>query len=67
MKAKDLKILVVGAGGIGGITAAQIAKAGYNVEVVDCIPGLADKIQEKGLRVFGNRLDFTQRMKAFSS
>jgi ketopantoate reductase len=45
MKTQALKILVIGAGGIGGITAAQMAKAGYNVEVADCLPGLAEKIQ----------------------
>jgi len=67
MEAKDLKILIVGAGGIGGITAAQIAKAGYNVEVVDCFPGLAEKIQTRGLHVFGNGHDYTQTIKAHSS
>jgi len=67
MKAKDLKILVVGAGGIGGITAAQIARAGFNVEVVDCFPGLSDKIQTEGLHVFGNGHDYTQRIKAHST
>jgi ketopantoate reductase len=43
MKNQELKILVIGAGGIGGITAAYIARAVYSVEVVDCLPGLAQR------------------------
>lgn len=67
MKTQALKILVIGAGGIGGITAAHMAKAGYDVEVADCLPGLAEKIQTRGLHVFGNGLYFQQKMRAYSS
>ncbi len=45
MDEQKLKILVVGAGGIGGITAAHIARRGLCVEVVDPCSGLAQKIQ----------------------
>ncbi len=63
----DLKILVIGAGGIGGITAAHIKRAGYNVEVVDNLPGLSGKIQDEGIHVFGETKEFTEKMTAWSS
>jgi len=34
MKHNDLSLLVVGAGAIGGITAALLRKNGYNMEIV---------------------------------
>jgi 2-dehydropantoate 2-reductase len=50
---KNSKIVVIGAGGVGGITATLMAKAGYNVEVVCKYPGLAETIKTKGLHIFG--------------
>ncbi len=44
-------ILLIGVGGIGGITAAHIARKGYNIEVVDVQPGLAEKISTCGIHV----------------
>ncbi len=67
MKPQELKILVIGAGGIGGITAARMTNAGYDVEVVDCLPGLAEKIQHQGLHVFGNGLNFSRKIRSYSS
>jgi len=67
MKTQPLKILVIGAGGIGGVTASRITKAGYDVEVVDCLPGLAEKIQTQGLHVFGHGPNFHQKIRAYSS
>ena len=34
MKKPELKFLVVGAGAVGGITAALLRKNGFNVEIV---------------------------------
>jgi len=48
MKIKNLHILVIGAGGIDGITAAHMKKAGYYVEVADNFPGLSARIQDQG-------------------
>jgi len=67
MKNKEIKILVIGAGGIGGTTAAYIARAGYSIEVVDCWPGLAQIIAEKGLDVKTPNETFIQKIKAYSS
>lgn len=64
---KHLSILVIGAGCIGGITAAHMKRAGYNVEVVDNLPGLAARIREKGLHVFGKADDFIQKMTAWEA
>ncbi|MCD4737612.1 MAG: 2-dehydropantoate 2-reductase [Bacteroidales bacterium] len=66
MKKQDLKILVIGAGGIGGITAAHISKAGYDVEVVDNMPGYAEKIRNKGIHVFGTDGNFNVQLDAYS-
>ncbi|MBN1337729.1 MAG: 2-dehydropantoate 2-reductase [Bacteroidales bacterium] len=65
MKNQGLKILVIGAGGIGGITAAHISKAGFNIEAVDSLPGYAEKISHEGIHVFGRSREFRERMPAF--
>ena len=44
---KNSKIVVIGAGGVGGITAALLAKAGYNVKVVCKYPELADDKRDR--------------------
>jgi len=67
MNDKELEILVVGAGGIGGITAAHMSRAGYNVEVADNWPGLAEKIRTSGIRVFGKTESFTQQIPSYAS
>jgi len=48
MKIKNLQIHVIGAGGIDGITVAHMKKSGYNVEVLDNLPGLSARIQDQG-------------------
>ena len=50
---RSLKIAVVGAGAVGGICAAMIAKAGYDVQVVVRREEQAVAIKEKGIRVTG--------------
>ena len=60
----ESRIAVVGAGAIGGITAALMAKEGYNVEVVCKYEELADTIRSAGFHVFGVNGDYTVPMPA---
>ncbi len=64
MIGKDSKIAVVGAGAIGGVTAACMKRAGYDVEIVCKYEDLAHKITTEGLRVFGKKGDFSVAMPA---
>lgn len=53
MLGKDSNVVVVGAGGIGGITAALMKMNGYHVEIVCKYPELAEKIKSEGLHILG--------------
>lgn len=57
-------IAVIGGGAIGGITAAHLVKAGYDVELVCKYSDRARDIREDGLRITGVRGEFTVKMKA---
>ena len=61
---QEMKIAVIGAGAIGGICAALIQKAGYDVQVVVRREEHAKAIREKGIRVSGIRGEFTAQMDA---
>jgi len=63
---KTAKILVVGAGAIGGITAGFLAKAGRNVAVVDKNQGIIDRIRAEGLHVFGAGGEFRVSLPAYA-
>ncbi len=53
MPDKSVNIAVVGAGAIGATTAAFLAKAGWNTEIVCKHQEIADLAQSPGLHVFG--------------
>ncbi len=53
MLGKDLSILVIGAGAIGGITAAFLKKNGYNVEIISKYEDYATLIREQGMEISG--------------
>jgi len=55
---KESKIGVVGAGAIGGITAALLCRAGYKIELACHSQQLAHKICSEGLHISGLRGDF---------
>ena len=61
------KVIVIGIGGIGGITAANASRAGFDVEVVDNLPGLSEKIEKEGIMVSGTMTPFTEKIKAYNS
>ena len=67
IKNKNQQFLIIGAGGIGGITAAHMKRAGYNIEVVDNLPGLSDKIMNQRIHIFGDTEEFTITMPAYSN
>jgi 2-dehydropantoate 2-reductase len=61
------KVIVIGLGGIGGITAANASRAGFDVEVVDNLPGLSEKIEKEGIEVSGTMAPFTEKITAYNS
>ncbi|MGD0340391.1 MAG: 2-dehydropantoate 2-reductase [Bacteroidales bacterium] len=63
----DLSLMVVGAGAIGGITAALLKKKGYNVEIVCRNAEYASIISNEGLEVSGTCGEFRVTVPAYSS
>ncbi len=59
-----MRVAVVGAGAIGGICAALIHKAGYDVQVVVRREEHAHEIREKGIRISGIRGEYIAKMDA---
>ncbi len=57
-------IAVIGGGAIGGITAAYLSKAGYDVELVVKYQDKADQAINKGLHIIGVRGDQYIKLKA---
>jgi len=49
----QLKIAIIGAGPVGGILAAHLAKNGQEIILVDILKHLIDAIRENGLKVTG--------------
>jgi len=52
-----MKILVIGAGAIGGSTAAMMTKAGYDVTVLCRSEATAERLSSEGMRISGVRGD----------
>jgi 2-dehydropantoate 2-reductase len=67
MKTSELSFLVVGAGAIGGITAALLKKDGINVEIVCRQDDYASLISQKGIHVKGVCGSYTVTIPAYSS
>jgi 2-dehydropantoate 2-reductase len=59
-----MRILVWGAGAIGGSMAAHLVRAGHDVSVVDNVPEHVTAINDAGLRITGPIAEFTARMPA---
>lgn len=64
---KNKKILVVGVGAIGGVSAALIAKGGYDVEVICKYPDLAKIISNEGLKISGIKGAMQVKMRAVAT
>jgi 2-dehydropantoate 2-reductase len=54
-----MKLTIVGAGAIGGVTGAYLIKAGHDVTFVDLVDEHVQTINERGLTIEGIRGDFT--------
>ena len=67
METKELSILVIGAGAIGGITAAFLKKNGYDVEIVTKYSNYAALISEQGLEITGVCGNMNVKMPAYAS
>jgi 2-dehydropantoate 2-reductase len=62
---REARLLVVGAGAIGGTLAGTLAKAGHRIELLCKHPGLAGAIASSGLRVRGMGRDFAAVLPAY--
>lgn len=61
------RILIQGIGGIGGVMAARLARAGFDCVLVTGNPEITDAINADGLRITTPSESFTQRARAFTS
>ena len=61
-----MRILVWGAGAIGGTMGAYLARAGHDVTMVDNVPAHVAAINSDGIRITGPVQEFTQRVPAFT-
>ncbi len=67
MPEKNLTFLVLGAGAIGGITAAFLKNSGFDVEIVCRDESYASLISQHGIEVSGVRGNIVASMPAWSS
>lgn len=67
MKKSDLKLLIIGAGAIGGITAALLRKNGINVEIVCKYDDYAAMVSSEGINVSGVCGDFNIKIPSYAS
>ena len=60
----DDRILVWGAGAVGGTVGAHLKRAGHDVTFVDAVPEHVAAIQDRGLHIHGPVVDFAVRAPA---
>jgi 2-dehydropantoate 2-reductase len=61
------RILVVGAGAVGTVTAAVLADKDYDITLLTRYPELAKKISEEGIHCFGPCGDIMIKIKSFAT
>jgi 2-dehydropantoate 2-reductase len=61
-----MRILVWGAGAIGGTMGAYLARAGHDITMVDNVGEHVDAINRNGIKITGPVAEFTQRVPAFT-
>ena len=62
-----MKIILVGAGSIGGTTATMLKEKGYDIEIIEANHERAEKIRNEGLTLTGALGDHTQRFTVYES
>jgi 2-dehydropantoate 2-reductase len=62
-----MKLTIVGAGAIGGVTGAYLIRAGHDVTFVDLVEEHVRAINERGLRIEGIRGEFAVPARAIHS
>ncbi len=62
-----MKILLVGAGSIGGTTSVMLKESGADIEIVEANVARAEKIREEGLSITGALGDHTQKLTVYTS
>ena len=62
-----MKILLIGAGAIGGALAALIHNAGYDISILEINQAARDEINEKGIHLYGVKGEFREMIKAYGS
>ena len=67
MLTKESKIAMVGAGAIGGITAAFIKQSGQDIEIVCNHREIVDKISSQGIHITGVKGEHRTQLKAVAN
>lgn len=62
-----MKIILIGAGSIGGTTATMLKEKGYDVEIVEANHERAEKIRSEGLTLTGALGNHTQKFTVYES
>lgn len=62
-----MKILLIGAGAIGGTLAALIHHAGYDISILEINQTARDEINEKGLHLYGAKGEYTEKIRAYGN
>ncbi len=61
-----MRLLIWGAGAIGGAIGAHLARAGHDVTFVDCVAEHVDRVNAEGLRITGPVAEFVAHAPAFT-
>ncbi len=66
-KSNSPRMIFIGAGAIGGVSAGLIKKQGYDVDIITKYKDLANLITSEGIQVMGSRGNHTVTMPAYAT
>lgn len=61
---EKLHTVIIGAGAVGGYVGGHLARAGFDITLVDSWPAHVDEMRSSGVRVSGTQGDFTLPVRA---